>query len=77
MAYEEAIKEEVLKAKTDDINELENIKNSIQQTSDVDENEVKKIDDEVLAKVVDISDQILTNSISNPDEVAIAEEIKA
>ena len=76
MAYEEAIKEEVLKAKTDDINELENIKNSIQQTSDVDENEVKKIDDEVLAKVVDISDQILTNSISNPDEVAIAEEIK-
>ena len=77
MAYEEAIKEEVLKAKTEDINELENIKKSIQQTSyDVDETEVKKLDDEVLAKVVDISDQILTNSISNPDEVAIAEEIK-
>ena len=38
--------------------------------------EVKKLNDEVLAKVVDISDQILTNSISNPDEVAIAEEIK-
>ena len=76
MAYEEAIKEEVLKAKTEDINELENIKTSIQQTSDVDENEVKKLNDEVLAKVVDISDQILTNSISNPDEVAIAEEIK-
>ena len=77
MAYEEAIKEEVLKAKTEDINELENIKTSIQQTSDVDEKEVKKLNDEVLAKVVDISDQILTNSISNPDEVAIAEEIKA
>lgn len=76
MAYEEAIKEEVLKAKTEDINELENIKTSIQQTSDVDEKEVKKLNDEVLAKVVDISDQILTNSISNPDEVAIAEEIK-
>ena len=65
-----------LKAKTEDINELENIKTSIQQTSDIDENEVKKLNEEVLSKVVDISDQILTNSISIPYEVAIAKEIK-
>ena len=65
-----------LKAKTEDINELENIKTSIQQTSDVDENEVKKLNEEVLSKVLDISDQILNNSISIPYEVAIAKEIK-
>ena len=65
-----------LKAKTEDIIELENIKTSIQQISDVDENEMKKLNEEVLSKVVDISDQILTNSISIPYEVAIAKEIK-
>ena len=68
---------QVLEAETAEINHLEKLKANLQESQNSQEIEaVKNIDDKVLAKVLDVSDQILTNPVSNPDEVSMAKEIK-
>ena len=82
VAYDKDMYKSVLEAKAKEINRLEGIKTNLQENIDPltnnvqNEKAIKKIDNKVISKALDVSGKILANPVANADEVDIAEEIQ-